>query len=267
MDSVTSTSSTRSTASAAASRPAFSAAKAGLPRFGAAAPVTPPVPPGGSGEAVKLGFVKTLRALHQYFKVGENRMIVKGLAYQYGVPAAVGAAFLFPPVGWVIGGLGLIPSIIVSKRGEKIIDKLENAGALHKTSGPLARVTAIKQQYQNAKIGDGNKIIGEYNRLLDELLIDNESVKNLGAIRERLKLVEGGRATRALDHVFNVKLHYADRWQGKLLKYVNKSTTHIPIKIIRMPIVAASMVFQGLLVLLSHRSMKGVAGAALRKLA
>lgn len=222
--------------------------------------------PANAGEPVKIGLVKTLRVLHQYFKVAENQQILKGLLFQYGIPAAIGLSFFAPPLGWIIGGLGILPSIYFSRKGEKIIGKLVEEGKLDRTHGPLARVTSIHTTYQNAVPGDGRKIISEYNRLLEELLVDNPSVKNLGAIRRKLQMAEEGRLARFLNHVFNVKLHYSTRWQGKLLKKIQGVSNHIPIKIIKLPLVAASLLLQGLLVVFSHKKMLNVGGNALRRL-
>lgn len=216
-------------------------------------------------EAAEIGVVKTLRVLHQYFKVAENRQIVKGLVYQYGIPAAIGLSFFAPPLGWIIGTLGVLPSMYFAKRGEQIINKLASE-SLDEVKGPLAAVTRIKHAYERAQPGDGGKIIHEYNRLVDELLIDNDKIKNLGAVRNKLKLAPEGRLAKFLNHVFNVNLHYANRWQGKVLKKIRGLGNHIPVKFIKWPIVGASLIFQGVLVLLSHNKVKSAAVNGLRRL-
>lgn len=208
------------------------------------------------------GLLQAFKLLVNHVRHADNREVVKGLAYKYG-PMIGTPLMLAMPFGWVVAAVAALPAFILSNRGDKIIQDLKTKGVLQEGKGPLYRIATIQTHWKEGAQNTVGQVTAEYNRLLDELLPDNG--QGIASVRDRLKLKEGGKLFGVLNHAFNVRMHYANRWQGKLLKGLHGVSSKIPFKPLRLPLLITGWALQGLLMLTSHRLVRKAAATAVKK--
>lgn len=246
----------------------FQAKTSGV-RFGSKTADTTSLGADGAQKAQKLGMMKTLRTMRDYFLHHHNREIMKAFVLEYGIPTAVGIGFFAaPPFSWIAGTFVGLPLAWFSGRsGKKRMKALRESGVLHETSGPLARIGAIQGHWKKGDIDAAKNITEEYNRLLDELMSDNDNIKNLEALRDRLKIKTDTKVYRLLNKIFSARMHYANRWQGKALIKLQQISSKIPLKPVRLPILGISLLLQGIMMIGSHRALKQAAAKGVKVVA
>jgi hypothetical protein len=231
------------------------------PKFGAEPPTGAPKPPGSW---------QTLKAGRDYLNHGANRDIVKAMSLKYAPDLLLPAALMLP-LGWLIGIVGFIPALLISRHGEKKIDKLKESGRLHGTDGPLARVTSLNQLWES--VGDPGKsahevanapktAMDEFNRLLADLF-PNDSSKSAAVLRERLTLTTESKGFKWLNHIFNARQYYARHFLGRLCRPLTHVGSKIPFRPVQLLFVLPEVMTMSLVTLLNRGKIQAMAAKAL----
>jgi len=222
----------------------------------------------GAETAQKLGKLAMLRAMGHYYVKGANKEAIKALFWQYGVPLLFGLSFLVPVVGWAVGLTGLAAIPLAIRKGKKIRAQLDLAGA----KGPFARISDITHEYEKAtnykEVKTVEKarsfaggITAKLRDFVDELFPDqdNKQIKNLQKAVNGLKPTAGGRVERLIGGSLEVQFSYQNRWQGKLLRSLNKgiaSKTLLRLPFLRLPMLAFRMLLVGGLMFINRGALR-----------
>ena len=142
-----------------------------------------------------------------------------------------------------------------------------------KKSKKINKRTARPQQtLANVKVvgigGGGSNAISRMNRNFIrgvDFIAINTDHQDLDQckVREKIYLKEEGRAAGFLSHALAVNFKYKEKWAGRILGFLKKSLGRIPI--IKWPVLAFTMLCQGLLMLVSHRAVKIATAEPLKK--
>lgn len=196
--------------------------------------------------------VQAGRILWTHARNGENREVVKALAWKY-IPAAAALGVCFLPGGILIGIPAGIASIPLTRIGDRSIKRMVKEGKLSTESGPYGQIAKIQQTWHDGGQDAPKTIVSHAKQLLDDLFPGKE--EGLAALKDRMKSGLDTRAMGWLNHSFNVREIYANRWQGRLINGI----THVSHRIHFKPLLLVGFALQGMLLAAGHKEVKKLA--------
>ncbi len=204
----------------------------------------------------KMGTVEFLRTVSEYLRKAENKQILKAMLYEHGIPAAAFVSCLAGPPGWILAaGLGLTHKFWTSKKADALKATIDT----NKISGPMARIQAIKAEWAKQTKESVGVITKEYNRLLDELFMDEKQFPKMRPAVQKMKLKPDGRVVGLLTRFVEAQQHFSNKllWRaGSFLRQGPKSAAlsflKAPMRVMKLSALGVGL--QGILMFLYSKN-------------
>ncbi len=219
---------------------------------------------GGLGSGAKTVF--------NYLKEPNNRPILKGLFYQYGVPALVGSTMLLGPVGWLLAVPGIPIAMLSAWRGEHLVEKAVQAAEKANKGlkgDPLARLSKMGRIFEEPdKIftpgkENGKEFIKEFNKTLKEVM--NSDKKSAAYKMRKMVFVSPKSKTAQWIRAFiELKAKHIEKsgWIGKGGRWI---LSKLRVGILKPVILAVSLALNAVYLLFHQKAFRDIITKNLKK--